>query len=251
GRPPESWASSLKLGQAFFSALAKPETGAAAVKGVQAVPEIFFKLAQTWGEGFFLLFQQWQQGMVRAGQPVQPYQFKGLDRDTFRAWMELYEQDLRPWLNLPQLGLTRVSQEKINQMVDRSIRFQSALADFLYLLYLPLEKSLLVMQAKLAEATQEGKLSEDFKVYYKMWIKILEGHYLIIFQSPEYLDALRQTVNALNDFSIAKQELLAEAFRTLPVPTHKDMDELYKELYLLKKQVKELARTVDQLRSQT
>ncbi|MFP3867770.1 MAG: poly(R)-hydroxyalkanoic acid synthase subunit PhaE [Desulfobacteraceae bacterium] len=245
GNPPESWQSALKQGEAFLSALNKPQSLEAAVRGIDVLPEVLSKLAKTWGEGFFLLYRQWQKGIEKVRQPLEPYQFKGLDRDTIKAWMEIYAQELRPWLNLPQLGPGRLSQEKITRMVDRSIRFQGALADFIYLIYLPFEKSLSVMQAKLAETAREGELTEDFKVYYKMWIKLLEGHYLTLLQSPEYLQALSQTLKALEDFTVAKQELLVEALRTLPIPTNKDMDELYRELYLLKKQVKELARKVE------
>jgi polyhydroxyalkanoate synthesis regulator phasin len=32
--------------------------------------------------------------------------------------------------------------------------------------------------------------------------------------------------------------------QNLPIPTNKDMDELYKDLYILKKRVKELERKV-------
>jgi hypothetical protein len=35
----------------------------------------------------------------------------------------------------------------------------------------------------------------------------------------------------------------------MPIPTNKDMDELYKEIYLLKKKVRELSRKLDEIGS--
>ena len=83
---------------------------------------------------------------------------------------------------------------------------------------------------------------EEFKDYYRRWLKVLEGHYMTLFKSPEYTRTMSHTLNALEDFTLAKQELLAEALEALPIPTHRDMDELYREVYLLKKQVKDLSK---------
>jgi polyhydroxyalkanoate synthesis regulator phasin len=46
----------------------------------------------------------------------------------------------------------------------------------------------------------------------------------------------------MSEFSAAKKEILQDFLNTLPVPTHKEMDELYKEIYLLKKRIKELEK---------
>ena len=41
---------------------------------------------------------------------------------------------------------------------------------------------------------------------------------------------------------VAKHEMLQDFVQMLPVPTQKDMDGLYKELYLLKKRIKQLEK---------
>ena len=94
------------------------------------------------------------------------------------------------------------------------------------------------MGEKFQELSKEGDLSENFKDHYNMWIKILEGHYMTLFQSPEYTRTLSKALNSAEDFILARQELLDDALKTFHIPTEKDMDELYKELYLLKKKVK-------------
>ena len=133
----------------------------------------------------------------------------------------------------------------MNRAADEFNLYQEALAEFMYMLYLPMEKSLQVMQDKLEEISKQGKLSDNFKDYYNMWIKILEGHYMTLFKSPEYTRVLSKLLTATEDFKMAKQEVLVDLLSNLPIPTNKDMDELCKEIYLLKKKVKELEKKLN------
>jgi len=42
---------------------------------------------------------------------------------------------------------------------------------------------------------------------------------------------------------MARHRMLTDMLQSLPLPTNKEMDELYKELYLLKKRVRELEKS--------
>lgn len=233
----------LRMWEAFFSLLSEPRTIDAVFRGIKAPSEIVLKMARTGWGGYFHLHRQWLEG----GGKIAPSGFEDLDQHTFRAWTEIQEQGFKQLLNLVQAGLTPVSQEKISRGMAKFGQYQAATAEFMYLLYLPLKKSLRVMEIRLEKIAGQGKLSEDFKEYYKMWLKILEGEYLTVFKSPAYRRTLSYALNAWEDFAAAKQELLAEALKALPLPTHQEMDVLYQEIYLLKKKVKELERKLAQL----
>jgi hypothetical protein len=243
GGTDDFWEAALKMWQAFFSLLSEPETVAAVFKGINPPSEIILRMAQAGWGGYFYLHQQWLEGGAgQEGSSSEAYGFENLDQDIFKVCSEIYEQDFRQLLNLPQLGLTRLSQERINRAMNRFGLFQAAMAEFIYLLYLPLKKSLREMQR--AEA---GREPEEFKDYYRRWLKVLEGHYMTLFKSPEYTRTLSHTLDALEDFSLAKQELLGSSLETLPIPTQQDMDELYQEIYWLKKEVKALSKRLAQL----
>ena len=98
------------------------------------------------------------------------------------------------------------------------------------------------MQAKITEMAEAGELPDDSKTYYQMWIKILEGHYMTLFKSPEYAEVMGETLNALEDYKMTSEKVMEDILEMFPVPTQKDMDELYKEIYLLKKKVKALEK---------
>ena len=91
---------------------------------------------------------------------------------------------------------------------------------------------------------QKGELPKEAKDNYALWVKILEGHYMSLFKSKEYTDALHNTLEKMEDFVAAKNDALRDILQFLPIPTTKEMDELYREFYLLKKRVKELEKKV-------
>jgi len=92
---------------------------------------------------------------------------------------------------------------------------------------------------------REENPPEDFKEYYKGWLKILEGHYMTLFQSAEYARTLVHSLTALQDFTVAKDALMAEAMEALSLPSRRDLDDLYREMYVLKKSLKEMAKKLD------
>ena len=134
----------------------------------------------------------------------------------------------------------RTYQEKANRVVDNYHLFQSTLSEFLGLLGMPFTRSMQVMQEKLGEMAEKGELSDDSKEYYNMWVRILEGHFMTLFQTPEYVDTLTRTVNALSDFAAARDAALEDLLGSLPLAKKSDMDDMARDLYELKKRVRKL-----------
>jgi len=242
--PGDAWLSSLNLWQAFFSLLTEPGTVAAVFQGIKAPSEVVLRMAQAGWGGYFHLHRQWLESWEGDKPPAKVNDFEDLDKDIFKICNELYEKDFRRLLNMPHLRLTFLTQERLNRATDKFNQFQAAMAEFIYMLYLPVKKSLRAMQGE-QENPGTGQPSEEFKEYYKRWLKILEGHYMTLFQSVEYIRTLIHTLNALQDFTIAKDALMAEVMEALSLPSRRDLDALYREMYVLKQSVREMAKQLD------
>jgi len=143
---------------------------------------------------------------------------------------------------MPQLGLTRFHQEKVNRALDKYTIFQSTFGEFLRLLYLPISHSLNALQDKMGEMVEKEELPGDTRIYYQMWIKTLEGHYMTLFQSPEYIQTLGKTLQSMSELTKARDDVLENMLSSLPIPKQKDLDDLYHELYILKKRIKMLEK---------
>jgi polyhydroxyalkanoate synthesis regulator phasin len=241
-RTQAAMATALKNWQTMAGAMAAPESMAALFKGSGAMPEVLLKLAQNAMGSFMEMQQKMIQRVGRMGESVEAYQFQGIDENLFRAWTDIYLKEFQQFFQIPQLGLMRTYQEKVNQVADKYNLFQSTLSEFLSLLGLPFNRSMQVMQEKLGEMAESGELSDDTKVYYNMWVKVLEGHFMTLFQTPEYVDTLTRTVNTLADFSAARNAALEDLLNTLPVAKKTEMDDMARELYELKKRLRKLEK---------
>ena len=234
----------MNLWQAFFSLLTEPETVAAVFQGIRAPAEIVLRMAQAGWESYIILHQQWLQGWSEDAPLAGECGYENLDQNIAKICHDLYENDFRRLLNMPHLRLTGLTQERLNRATDKFNQFQAAMAEFISMLYLPVKKSLRAMEGVGGRGRQE-KPPEDFKEYYKGWLKILEGHYMTLFQSAEFVRTLVHTLTALQDFTMAKDALMAEAMAALSLPSRQDLDDLYREMYVLKKSLKEMAKKLD------
>ena len=249
GRTQESFETVFNSWQTFSSVAGDPGAMEAFSNLGRAMPELLLQMVQATWKSYFYLQQQWLEKAGRIGKTTSAFNFDNLDEEVFKAWTEIYEKEFRQFFYIPQLGLTRFYQEKINTTLDKHTRFQSQYAEFMHLLLLPVEKSFKLLHQQLSDLAREGKLPESSNDYYKLYIKNLEGHYLSLFKSPDYVKAMGATLDALEEFVEARNAVAQDMLKAISMPTQNDLDELYKEMYQLKKRVKILEKENHALRS--
>lgn len=232
----------LNLLKSFSRMMSEPESASSISNSLSSLPEILLKMAKLGFDTAMQIQNHLVDKANKIGKRTEAYKFENLDQEVFKAFNEIYEKELRQYFKIPPLGLTRFYQERFNEMLDKYNIFETVLAEFLAVLYLPLEKSFKVFQEKLKQMAEEGNLPKEAKESYNIWIKILEGHYISLFRSKEYTDTLHRTLNTLEDFIIVRNRMLEDYLQLLPIVTQKEMEELYKEFYVLKKRVKELEK---------
>jgi hypothetical protein len=222
------------------AAMTAPESVNALLKSAGAMPDILAQLTQSAMDSLLELQRSAMAQTERIGTSVEAYRFENLDENMLHVWTEIYEKEFRRFFQIPQLGLTRTYQEKLNTAMDAYNRFQSTFAEFLRLLTLPFGQALVVMQDQMGELAANGELPDDSQVYYRMWVKVLEGHFMTLFQTPEYVETLGQTIGVLTEFSEAKNTLLEDMLQCLPVASRTELDDLARQVYELKKRVRQL-----------
>ena len=240
GGSQKGWESAFRMWRLFASSMTDPSFSGTFSKGINAMPDAFLKVAGAELTGFLQFYQKWQKKAGRFGKSTKAYSFDHLDQEMFTSWKELYEQEIRQFLKIPQFGLLRGYQGRFMEGLDEFNIFQSSMAEFIHLFSLPIEKSFNVLQQQLEELEKNGKFPSDPHEIYRLWVKILEGHFMTLFKSQEYGESLARALKDMGFFISAKDNLLNDVLQSLPIPTNKEMDELYKDFYLLKKKVKEL-----------
>ena len=240
----EQWQTNLNLMKSYLQMMNAPENTSTTAKSMTALPEIILKMAKSGWDASFQLQKNMLDKAGKIGQRTEAYNFDNLDHETFRALADIYEKEFRPYLQVPPLGLMRFFQERFNTVLDKKNIFEATIAEFLSILYIPMEKASKVLQEKIEKMTKEGTPPKEAKEVYNIWIKILEGHYMNLFKTDLYLNSLHSTLNKLEDFLVAKDKAMRDFLMLFPVPTNQEMDDLYKEFHLLKKRVKELEKKV-------
>ncbi|RJP87107.1 MAG: hypothetical protein C4518_12770 [Desulfobacteraceae bacterium] len=242
------WAEDQVLSwQSLVSLMGHPNTLAASLQDISRMPESFFSLIFPMLTSAAEIHQKHMGQMGKAGDFLSSFNFKDPEKLALDQWSALYDQEFRKFLNIPQLGLTRQYQEKTNRLMDRFNLLQAALADFLRLLYLPFEKTQADFSQKLVEAAEKNEIPKDPKAQYMIWLKMLEGHYMTLFKTPEYLACLSKTISASAEYSMAKKSLMDDLLKTMSIPSSDAIEGVYKEMYDMKKRIKDLEKIVKTL----
>ncbi len=240
--PDEIGKNLLDFFQALSSIAGTPKPGD--FQSAKSVPDMMLKMLQPlWG--YSIKLQKQFAEMTGATATGEQENMAELAKQMTKTFYESQGEDFRKILNVPQLGLNRYYQERQNKAIEKASEFQSALTEFLQLLMIPMEKSYYGVQEEIAKLEKEGKAAiKDSRALYQLWIQKLEDHYMALLRSDDYMNTLRETLNSLHDFRAARAEFFMDQLQNLPIPTNRDMDELYKDLHILKKRVKELERKV-------
>jgi hypothetical protein len=232
----------LKNWRSISAAMSAPESMLSLFKGVGAMPEMLAKLSRNTLNSVMEMQEKALERAGELGQHVDAYSFTDIDENLFRSWSEIYEKEFSRFFRVPGLGLTREYQERVATATDAYNRFQASLGEFVRLLTLPLGRSFTVLQEKIAGLAEGGELPDEGKVYYDMWIKVLEGHYMNLFQTPEYMQTLAQTLNNLAAFETARNAVIEDLLQGLPVASQSDMDDLHEEVLRLKRRLRDLEK---------
>jgi len=239
-----------KMMQSMYSPLSSSEALDFFLMAAGALPEAEVRVLRTTSNGYFQFQQMWLEKSGKIAEAATAFSFDGFHADTFKGLADLYNNELKPFLNVPPVGLNRFYQERASEAVDMFNEFQVALAQFVHLLHLPVGRSLQLVQEQIGEHARNGELSTNFKEYYDLWIKTMEGHYTTLYKSPEYVQVLGQTVKALDRYKGAEARLLMDMLQSLPIPTNRDMDALYSDHYEMQKKIRTLTERIQELESQ-
>lgn len=234
----------METWQAVLSAMEQFAPQTPSGDGFGSFPETFSKMTQPVFSNVTQMFKQWQDRSLKSADYFKAIEFDTIDKDILTIWENVYDTEFRRFFKAPQLGLTREHQEKIANFADRFNILQTTMAEFLNILTEPLKNSQAGFQKKLAELAQKNELPTDTNGYYRLWLKILEGQYMTLFQSPEYMVSLGKTLSASSAYTRAKKELINDLLAQLSIPSSEQMDAVYRELHDLKKRLKKIEKAL-------
>ena len=159
--------------------------------------------------------------------------------DLYRSWMEVYEDSIGKFLRIPFIGPTRVSMEKLALSVDAAIKMYGSSLDFYMTMQKPWMDSMEELSRRAAEMLQGEINIETYRKFFDLVIRICEERFTELFRSPGFAYTLAMMLDSSLELRRRLDDLIEDQLKHSPVVTRREIDEVYRELYFLKKRVRE------------
>ena len=178
------------------------------------------------------------------------YNLDDLDHAAFESFRDFYREEIQKYIHMPKIGLPRQFHEQLSILIDRTTIFHSHLFELLFLFHQPFERTNRKRQEKIKKMLEDGEFVSDPKQAYNEWIRTLEGHFMELLKSREYLQVLNDTISSLADYRNIRTDVAEIFLKDLQIPTNNEMDEVYRDLYQTKKKLKSLESEIHDLRNE-
>jgi hypothetical protein len=244
----QTWQKNFNMLASLMKLMGQPENQEALTEGMTSLAEMLMHLSEDSVENTMEFQEQLLKTLSLIGQRTKPYTFDDTEQNIFESFRTLYEQEFQKYLYIPQFGLPRFHQENLAKLADKFNVFNFNLSELLYLFSVPMDKTNQAMQDQMNEMLDKGTFFDATTQVYDEWVKTLEGHYMILLKSGKYTQTLKKTIDAMAEYRQARDEVVGQLLKVLPIPTNREMDEVYKELYTLKRQLKALSKEMSQLK---
>jgi hypothetical protein len=246
-----TWETSAKNFTAFLKIMSAPENQQAMAESSATFAEAFNHATRESFENLLEFQGKLIDSFARASEHTQSLNPVDFDHSAFQSFRELYKTEWQKYLHVPKIGLPRELHEQLSDFVDKSNIFYSYIGELLCLFARPFEQSNQALQRKIQAMLEGGEIENDPTKLYNEWIRILEGNFMQLLQSTEYTNLLNEIIRSLTAYKKVKNDITSVFLKELQVPTNKDMDGVYKDLYLMKKKVRELSSRLEKLEKKT
>jgi class III poly(R)-hydroxyalkanoic acid synthase PhaE subunit len=167
-------------------------------------------------------------------------------REMFDSWTKGYESSMGKFLKMPMVGPSRQVQDKITRSMDAFMKYCAAITEFQMVLYSPGKETVEELSKKASEILKGELTQEKYQQFYETLIKTFEDRFYQLFKTPAFGQILKSTLDAYLEFRKQHFAVMEETLKSTPVITRTEIDDVYQELYNLKKRIKELEKLLKQ-----
>lgn len=162
-----------------------------------------------------------------------------------------YEATVGKALRAPSMGYFREFNELLNKTLDAYIEFNASMLEYATMFQNTSARASEKVFGRLLEFQGREITPDTPREFYRIWWTINEETFHELFLSPEFTSLLREVLRRGLLFRKWLDDLAGQIAEMANLPSKKDMDEIYKALYELKKEVRWQERAIRKLEEQT
>jgi len=203
------------------------------------------KLVETYNSSFMMWVDMFNRYLREMGNPGST-EMKDRIKRHMDAMLQIYEDGPGKFIKIPSVGPARYTLERSKEWVDSTIRYQMTLLEYIQSLIQPILRVSAGILESAKTIFEEDPSEESLKKLYTMLIEEGEKAYNEFFKSEAYLHSMETTLDAALDFNRAYETMMVEMLKGTPIVTKPGIEEVYREIYLLKKKVRQLEKKLSE-----
>lgn len=157
-------------------------------------------------------------------------------------YWDLYQRSLGNFVQAPSLGQNREINAKLMSGFDAWTKLYKATSDYQVVIADVQIRSFDALMKKLVELAEKGQKVENWRDFQRIWSQVADDVFAEAFQVEKNLKLQGEFVNAMNAYRVYQQELMELYMKMLNAPIRSEVDEIHKNIYDLRKEVKELKK---------
>ena len=168
-------------------------------------------------------------------------------QDFFKQLTEKYNETLDKFFNMEGLGLNREANADLMKAMNTYNKAMFSTGELMALVMNTLNDSMKDFVAKYQSLVADGKAPTTFREFYNLWSGVTEAALTKLLETEQFARAFDDFADKCAQFMIAMNKEYERMLAFLPIPTNTDMKSLYKTVYELRKEVRDLKRAVAEL----
>lgn len=145
---------------------------------------------------------------------------------------------------IPSIGVAREHQAKLLRAFDAFVDLRKVMLEFNQLTVGAMKQAVEAVIATLVEKSKKGEKIQSVRELNRLWLDSADDVFTKMYASEEYLKIQHEFSKAGMIYKMAQQGVVELALKGQNLPTRSELDDAYKTLYALRKEVKSLKKTL-------
>ena len=171
--------------------------------------------------------------------------------DTLIQWKKAYDQTFGILVKSPVVGSAREMLEQNNKAIDAMIEMLVSVSEFMTKSSTVGYKYSKDAFTDYIKSLEKGEGVKTFKEFYDMWSKHVENAMETYFYTDEFSKLIAKTADSAMIFKIEYNKLVEKALADLPIVTISQVDNVYKKVYDLRRELRNLQKEMEDLKNST
>jgi len=164
------------------------------------------------------------------------------------ARMLTMREDMEPAFeglsDIPTVGVAREQQAKILRAFDAFVDLRKTSTKYHAETAKALQKAVERTMEHLASLAQKGEQITSVRDLMRIWVRIADQAFTEMYNSEEFTAVQREMSAAALTHKLAQREVLEMVLKSLDIPTRSEVDDAYRTMHNLKKEVRELRKAL-------